>query len=195
MPFEIRILTGARVGNTERFDKPVVVVGRHASSDLRLNPNQDLDVSGRHAEIHEADGKFTIQDTGSTNGTFVNGEKIEGPVELHDGDKIRFGAKGPETELHLQLAKRSTEQRIEIADVERQLDSLIRMDLPSINASNAPAVALIVSEIGTKAFAGSGFAIAPQGVLITNRHNVMNETGQRAGRLVVKFRDSGEWLP
>lgn len=294
MPFEIRILTGARAGHVERFEKAVVAVGRHAASDLRFDPNSDLDVSGRHAEIRESGAAYTIRDTGSTNGTFVNGKRIEGDVELHHGDKIRFGAKGPEAEVHMQLAPRSTEQRIaiavsqqtaglkrymiaaaavlvvgaggayyvmqrnsaqrvqeltqllaandrrvatlqggmsqsgdtalvndlqrrmralrerlagatsdaerdklraELAEIERQLNNMFRMDLPSINQSNAPAVALIVSEIAGKSFAGTGFAITPQGVLITNRHNVVNESGQRASRMLVKFRDTGEWFP
>src|SRR3954462_6019475 len=96
---EIRILSGARSGQVDRFDKPVVVVGRLGTVDLRFAPEQDLDVSGRHAEIREHAGVVSIQDSGSTNGTFVNGKRVEGTVPLHEGDHVRFGANGPEVEI------------------------------------------------------------------------------------------------
>jgi S1-C subfamily serine protease len=69
------------------------------------------------------------------------------------------------------------------------------MDLPTIHARNAPAVAILVSEVAGVPFAGSGFAIAAAGVLVTNRHNVRNEKGQMSSRIAVKFTNSREWLP
>ena len=265
---EIRILSGARAGQVDRFDKAVVVVGRHAVVDLRFSPEKDLDVSGRHAEIRESDGKYTLHDIGSTNGTFVNNTRVEGGggggVELHDGDRVRFGAKGPDVEVRTAVRggvvqppkkmMRSTEERIAVAvteqtaglkryvtvavvalvagvgalwywsdrqsaqraaDLQQRLatiDSLkkilqpgqgdtallrrmVQMDLPAIHRANAPAVALLVAKIGDKSFAGSGFAITPDGLIITNRHNVRDETGALASKLAVKFTDSRDWLP
>ena len=40
-----------------------------------------------------------LVDLGSTNGTFVNGERVSGERELHDGDLLTFGADGPQTEF------------------------------------------------------------------------------------------------
>jgi S1-C subfamily serine protease len=132
---EIRILTGARAGQVDRFEKSVIVVGRHELVDLRFSPQRDLDVSGRHAEIRESEGRYAVIDTGSTNGTFVNGTKVAGTVELHDGDKVQFGAKGPEVEVHTgvqatpthtrQKQARSTEERIAVA-VSRETAGLKR---------------------------------------------------------------------
>lgn len=50
--------------------------------------------SGRHADLVIEDGVFTITDVGSTNGTLVNGVKIEPntPRELHSGDEITLGS-------------------------------------------------------------------------------------------------------
>lgn len=50
--------------------------------------------STRHAAIRCADGQVTIQDMKSTNGTFVNGRRLEPNVatSVQDGDKLRFGA-------------------------------------------------------------------------------------------------------
>ena len=259
---EIRILSGARAGQVDRFDKAVVVIGRHAVVDLRFSPDRDLDVSGRHAEIRFSEGKYVLQDMGSTNGTFVNGERVEGTTELHDGDKLRFGARGPEAQIWTNVAtdmplpqKRSTEERIAVAvreetaglkryiiaaavvlvagtgalyywsnrqsaqraqDIKQRLamsdsmaailqggnrgdtallNRLVQMDLPAIHKHNAPAVALVVSELNGTSFAGSGFAITPDGVLVTNRHNVQDEKGKVATRIAIKFTNRREWLP
>jgi predicted component of type VI protein secretion system len=52
----------------------------------------DPDVSRRHAEIQVSNGDILISDLGSTNGTFVNGERIDQPRTLKDGDEVRIGA-------------------------------------------------------------------------------------------------------
>ena len=52
----------------------------------------DPDVSRRHAEIQVSNGDILINDLGSTNGTFVNGERIDQPRALRDGDEVRIGA-------------------------------------------------------------------------------------------------------
>ena len=52
----------------------------------------DPQVSRRHAKISLANGQPTIEDLGSTNGTYVNDEPVTGPRPLEVGDLIRFGA-------------------------------------------------------------------------------------------------------
>lgn len=52
----------------------------------------DPTVSRRHAEILRRKDRLFLSDLGTTNGTFVNGDRISAPVELRDGDLIRFGA-------------------------------------------------------------------------------------------------------
>jgi S1-C subfamily serine protease len=98
---DLRIVTGRRAGATERFEKSVVSVGRHPLSDLRFDPEQDLDVSTRHAELRCIDEVWTIHDQRSTNGTFVNGLRVEGERVLRRGDLITFGANGPRVEVLL----------------------------------------------------------------------------------------------
>jgi S1-C subfamily serine protease len=95
MRVELRILTGARTGEREVFEKPVVSIGRHPTSDLRFDASADLDVSARHVELRIADGRMFLRDLGSTNGTFVNGVRADGERPLRDGDEISFGAVGP----------------------------------------------------------------------------------------------------
>jgi hypothetical protein len=64
-----------------------IVVGR--SSDLDMVLVEDM-VSRKHAKITCSDGKILIEDLGSTNGTFVNGEKIK-QARLKEGDRVLIG--------------------------------------------------------------------------------------------------------
>ncbi|HEX6058277.1 MAG TPA: FHA domain-containing protein, partial [Gemmatimonadaceae bacterium] len=100
MSVELRILSGARAGRHERFEKSVVTIGRHPLCDLRFDATGDLDVSARHAELRVLDGRILLRDLGSTNGTFVNGVRAEGEWELRDGDELSFGAAGPRLSVH-----------------------------------------------------------------------------------------------
>jgi hypothetical protein len=66
------------------------VIGREqTSAELVLN---DPTVSRRHAQVEVSREKVTIRDLGSSNGTFVNGHKVESDVELRLGDTVQIGA-------------------------------------------------------------------------------------------------------
>jgi len=67
--------------------KPTLVVGRRESCDIVLRfPN----VSGNHCELSIADGRWTVKDLNSSNGTKVNGTRIsEG--QLDPGDRVSIG--------------------------------------------------------------------------------------------------------
>lgn len=64
-------------------------IGRRETNDIAI---PDPYISGSHATITASEGKFTLTDTGSTNGTFVNGEKLAAhdSKELADGDEVKF---------------------------------------------------------------------------------------------------------
>ena len=63
------------------------VVGRREDLPLALS---NKTVSTLHAEIAEANGSLVLRDLGSTNGTYVNGRRIRGPVPLHEDDLVQF---------------------------------------------------------------------------------------------------------
>lgn len=67
-----------------------VLIGRAASSDIKLS---DDTVSRTHAKMYRTkNGEVFIEDLNSTNGTFVNGERINKPVQITLDDELRFGA-------------------------------------------------------------------------------------------------------
>jgi hypothetical protein len=72
-----------------------LVVGRLGATDGIDVSMQDPTISSRHAAmvVDAASGSIAVEDTGSTNGTFVNDEHIgfNGRRELRDGDRLRFG--------------------------------------------------------------------------------------------------------
>lgn len=64
------------------------VIGRNHGCQLYLT---DEKVSQQHAKVSLENNTVMIEDLGSLNGTYVNGEKIEGPVELLSGDEVVVG--------------------------------------------------------------------------------------------------------
>lgn len=62
-------------------------VGRRADTDLTLPCDC---VSSQHAEVYTDDGRLWVRDLSSTNGTYVNGQRIQEPQEVHDGDIVQF---------------------------------------------------------------------------------------------------------
>jgi len=64
------------------------VLGRDDDCALRVDSGQ---VSRRHAAVRFSAGEYRVRDLGSTNGTFVNGERVEGERALRPGDEIDVG--------------------------------------------------------------------------------------------------------
>ncbi len=71
------------------FGSDEVVVGRNASCDRVFHV---LMVSGRHAKLKREGDRIVIEDLGSSNGTFVNGRRIDGPTDVRAGDLIGLGS-------------------------------------------------------------------------------------------------------
>src|SRR5436190_2058235 len=65
-----------------------VTLGRGESADIQI---EDAYASSRHARVVRQGDLLVLEDLGSTNGTYLNGEIIQGPQPLHPGDRIRIG--------------------------------------------------------------------------------------------------------
>jgi len=69
-------------------DKTTLAVGRDPSNDIRLDVPQ---VSRYHAQLEKIGQRFRVRDLRSANGTFVNGQKVEGEAWLDADDELRIG--------------------------------------------------------------------------------------------------------
>jgi len=76
-------------------------MGRAPSADLVVPDDSAHAVSWQHARIDATPDGAMLHDLRSTNGTFLNGRKIEGPERLRVGDRIQFGQTGPVLEIVL----------------------------------------------------------------------------------------------
>ena len=78
------------IGAAVVLDQPEVLLGRdpHAAAVL----DGDGFVSGRHAMVRLRGGSPTVTDLGSTNGTYVNGDRIAAETALHEGDELAVGS-------------------------------------------------------------------------------------------------------
>jgi pSer/pThr/pTyr-binding forkhead associated (FHA) protein len=87
--------TGSLVVHPPEGGKPRAVrlegnmtVGRAPECDLRVD---DTYASQQHARVFSRNGAWYVEDLGSTNGTFVNEQRLAAPAQLTPGDKIRIG--------------------------------------------------------------------------------------------------------
>ena len=78
----------ADVTKTLALDGGDVTIGRNASCEIVL---ADETASRQHARICFLGQKYVVEDLHSTNGTIVNGQRIDQPTRLHHGDRIEFG--------------------------------------------------------------------------------------------------------
>jgi two-component system cell cycle response regulator len=82
------VLAGSNVGEMYKLETDRVVIGRSDRASLRFI---DDGISREHVAILKSAGQFVIEDLGSTNGTYCNGQRIQRHA-LAEGDKILLGS-------------------------------------------------------------------------------------------------------
>ena len=83
-------------GSNIPLDSATVTIGRGGQNDVQL-PDDDF-ASARHARVVPRPDGLWVEDVGSTNGTFVNGARLQRPRRLNPGDVVRVG----QTDLRLE---------------------------------------------------------------------------------------------
>jgi pSer/pThr/pTyr-binding forkhead associated (FHA) protein len=78
---------GESVLKSVSLEKSVMTIGRKMDNDVVID---NLAVSGHHAKVTQEGGSFFVEDTASTNGTFLNDVRVE-KRRLQHGDRIRVG--------------------------------------------------------------------------------------------------------
>jgi S1-C subfamily serine protease len=99
MKAQFTFLSGSRAGQTDVLSQANISIGRHPQSELKFDPDKDLDVSSRHASVTLVGDLWVLRDLGSTNGTFVNGTRVTKDQVLVSKDIIGFGPSGPKLEF------------------------------------------------------------------------------------------------
>jgi pSer/pThr/pTyr-binding forkhead associated (FHA) protein len=88
MRVKLIVVNGSNAGKEVKIPVPKCVIGR--GDDCHLRPRSDA-ISRRHCAFLVKDSKVVLRDLKSKNGTFVNGERIEGDAVLSGGERIRIG--------------------------------------------------------------------------------------------------------
>ena len=77
------------------FEQPRVLIGRDTSCDISFEKDKYPMVSRRHAELSWGGRSWMVADLGSSYGTYLNGQKVSGPVAVTVGHSLQFGTEGP----------------------------------------------------------------------------------------------------
>jgi FHA domain len=86
---KLRVQTAAGLSAGSAYDlSDGALLGRGEHADIQL---EDGFASSRHARLVPQGDVMVLEDLGSTNGTYLNGEPLRGPQPLHAGDRIRIG--------------------------------------------------------------------------------------------------------
>jgi predicted component of type VI protein secretion system len=86
--FQLVMRSGPSAGKVYDLNQAEITIGRDINSDIVIN---DAEVSRRHARLVGQAGGFVLEDLGSTNGTFVNGQRLMGPHLLRPGEMVLLG--------------------------------------------------------------------------------------------------------
>ncbi len=86
--FQFVMRSGPTPGVTFPLEGEQLIIGRDPSNGVAIN---DAEISRKHSRLTFQGGKYVLEDLGSTNGTFVNGQRLAGPVVLKPGDVISLG--------------------------------------------------------------------------------------------------------
>ena len=87
-PSVLVVTHGALTGTSVRLGDSPVTLGRAQDSTIVLDDDY---VSSRHARIYPRDGQWLVEDMGSTNGTYLERQKVSGPTPVKIGVPIRIG--------------------------------------------------------------------------------------------------------
>ena len=86
--FRMIVRTGPNPGTVFELTKEVSLIGRDVTNDVVVG---DAEVSRQHSRLTRTPGGYVLEDLGSTNGTFVNGERLVAPRVMNPGDLVALG--------------------------------------------------------------------------------------------------------
>jgi hypothetical protein len=87
-PLQLVMRTGPNPGEVFPLTKNEIYIGRDVNNDIAVS---DQEVSRKHARLVMQAGGYVLEDLGSTNGTYVNGQRLMGPHVLRSGETVMLG--------------------------------------------------------------------------------------------------------
>jgi len=104
----IKHLSGSKANQVEEFaikHHNELIFGRDVSATVKYDPDRDDLVGRQHAKVsrdpNDPDA-FLVTDLNSTNGTFINKQRLNGTMKLQPGDTVQFGPGGPEFQFDVE---------------------------------------------------------------------------------------------
>ena len=88
VPRSLVVTEGSLKGTTIALANSPVLIGRSPECTLVLNDDYS---SGRHARLFPSDGRWMVEDLGSTNGTFIGRSQLTAPTPVEPGTQLRIG--------------------------------------------------------------------------------------------------------
>jgi pSer/pThr/pTyr-binding forkhead associated (FHA) protein len=88
--YQLTMRAGPKPGTVFTLEGEQLSIGRDSSNEIAVN---DAEVSRRHTRLTFQGGKYVVEDMGTTNGTYVNGQRLTGPRVLKSGEVISLGEK------------------------------------------------------------------------------------------------------
>ncbi len=111
MKLVLNIRSGSLAGKNYELTTGFLTVGRDENCTVRFDPLNERIASKQHAFIEAKSDGFYLTDNQSSNGTLLNGEKIQS-VKLNSGDRLQFGKNGVEAVVNLEDNSYQSEQTL-----------------------------------------------------------------------------------
>ena len=128
--FRLVVQNGPGIGTEYAIEKNEVILGRDAGNDIVIN---DPEISRRHLRLTLDGNTYRIEDLGSTNGTFINGQRLAAPFVLRPNEVITLGEK-----VVLRFASMADSNATVIAPRHGGSDTQSARPLPPVAAPPAP---------------------------------------------------------
>lgn len=144
MKLSLKIKSGTLAGHSFELGEGITTIGRGENCKIKFDPFGEKIASKNHAFIELKPDGFYLTDANSTNGTYLNGQKIT-TVKLNSGDQIQFGKQGAEAEVEISGALNQSQlptltKPISEAEYfgQHSEQTVIKPQIPPVNQANLP---------------------------------------------------------
>lgn len=161
MKLTLNIQSGTLAGRRFELTEGFLTIGRGEQCNIRFDPLMERIASKEHCFIEARPDGFYLSDNQSTNGTFVNGARVQS-IKLNSGDVIQFGKNGATASVGVENfvsadSAQSQETRLNIPEV-RQANIATAFYIPEPQNSQATQIAPNLGQFQSSSGAANRFA-------------------------------------